>query len=296
MREQLFEKCLAFDSLPGEWKLVKVAVDWSGSPLLLMAEGQLPRPNREDGPEAWQRWHRTPPKALHIVFLEGGTVKATRIEQGVGVLASHIQPYEDGWILAFSRGGRANVYSTAGALIRILNIGDAIEHLQTLPDGRIWVGYFDEGVYGEGISTQGLVCFDRFGEPVFRYGECAAIHKLPRIDDCYALNVAMNGDVFVNYYSDFPLVLIRDLEVDQHWIEFGSLGNAFAISGNQLIYLRTSTVMTRSLDSASVPENVRCIDVAGNPLSPSPNQYLSGAARDGSLVLNTDSAIYVAVH
>ena len=29
--------------------------------------------------------------------------------------------------------------------------------------GQIWVGYFDEGVDGGGIGTEGLVCFDSNG-------------------------------------------------------------------------------------------------------------------------------------
>ena len=228
------------------------------------------------------------------MFLEGNAVRTIQIAQGIGELALHVQPYDNGWIVGYSRTGRANLYDGAGALLRTLNLGDAIEDLQTLPDGRIWVSYFDEGVYGEGISTQGLVCFDRSGTAVFRYRQRADSYKLPPIDDCYALNVAMNGDVWVNYYSDFPLVMLREMKVCQYWLEFGSLGNAFAVRGDQLIYLRDSKLMTRSLDLATLPEEVHCIDVSGNRLTPSPSRHLSGAARGASLVLNTESAIYAA--
>jgi hypothetical protein len=291
MAEQVFEKWMELDSLPREWGLVKVAVDWSGHPILLMVEGRGPSPGPEADHDEWSRWKRTP-RAFHIVFLKGKTVSSIRITQGIGQFAAHIQPYDGGWILGYARTGRANVYDGSGALMRTLSLGDAIEDLQTLPDGNIWVSYFDEGVFGEGISTQGLVCFDRSGKPVFRYRDDSALNRLPPIDDCYALNVAMNGDVWINYYSDFPLVLIRDLKIKQDWREFGSVGSAFAVNGDRLIYLRDSKLMIRSLDAAGTPKEVRCVDADQNLLVPTPARDLKCAARDGSLVLNTGAAIY----
>ena len=72
---------------------------------------------------------------------------------------------------------------------RTLDLGDASKHLQTTPEGQIWVGYFDEGVYGGGIGSEGLVCFDSNGTSIFKYAEFAKQHGLPFIDDCYTLNV-----------------------------------------------------------------------------------------------------------
>ncbi|HKF47177.1 MAG TPA: hypothetical protein VKB38_07445 [Terracidiphilus sp.] len=206
----------------------------------------------------------------------------------------HVQPYDSGWVLGYGRGGRANVYGTDGELLRTMKIGDAVEDLQTLSDGRIWVSYFDEGVYGSGISTQGLVCFDRAGKAIFKFREYADKPKLPPIDDCYAMNVTGHGDVWVNYYMAFPLVLLREMEASQHWLEFGSMGNAFAVRGDHVIYLRDSKLMTRRLEPMSEPENMDAVDASGNRLSPCATRYLSGAARGSSLVLNTGTAIYVA--
>lgn len=294
MAKVVFEKLIALDLLPREWELVKVAVDWSGLPLLLMAEGGLPYPTAPSDPEAVSRWYQTPPDALHIVFLKGHSVRSTRIVEGVGRLSMHVQPYGDGWIVAHGRGGQANTYSAGGAPLDTLNLGDAIADLQTLPDGRIWVSYFDEGVYGTGISTEGLVCFDRSGKPIFRFREHAQKSKLPHIDDCYALNVAMNGDVWVNYYSDFPLLLLRDMELSLHLPEFGSLGRAFAVHENSLIYLRNSKLFSTSLDRAKEQETVDCVDSRGNPLCPTPIRRLAGAARDVNVVLNTGAVIHAA--
>jgi hypothetical protein len=201
----------------------------------------------------------------------------------------------NGWIVGWNRDGRINCYDSTGVLRESLDLGNGIEDLQTEPNGRIWVSYFDEGVYGSGISTEGLVCFDGEGTPVFRFLEFARRHQLPHIDDCYALNVAANGDVWVNYYSDFPLICLHDMHLDRHWLEFGSLGNTFAVRDGCLFYLCDSKLMFRTLDAASTPEPVDCVDENGEKFVPASDRYVSGAVRGAHLIINSGSAIYSAV-
>lgn len=289
-----FRKLIAFDSLPFEWEIVDLALDWSGLPLLLMAEGKGPRPSLSASAETWHRWNWVTPTALHIVRLEGESVTATRITHGIGALALHVQPFEDGWIVGHVRNGQANLYSANGVLKRSLILGDAIEDVQTLPNGQIWVSYFDEGIYGhDEFSRNGLICFDPFGEPIFRFGQYAQENHLPWMDDCYALNVAMNGDVWVSYYSDFPLLLFRDLQLAQEWREFGYVGKGFAIRNDGVLYLsRTSTLMLQSFGATSDPIQVDCVDENGNSLAQTSAKYLRCAARGSNLILNTGTAIY----
>ena len=69
-----------------------------------------------------------------------------------------VQVLPDGEILAASTRCRrwkdgsydlnARVYRPDGALKSEFCLGDGIEHMQTDTSGRIWVGYFDEGVFG----------------------------------------------------------------------------------------------------------------------------------------------------
>ena len=66
-----------------------------------------------------------------------------------------------------------------GYPLRTLDLGDASKHVQATPDGHIWVGYFDEAVYGGGIGSEGLVCFDSNGTSIFNYAEFAEQHDLP---------------------------------------------------------------------------------------------------------------------
>ena len=46
----------------------------------------------------------------------------------------------------------------------------------------IWVGYGDEGIFGEGVATEALVCFSKDGDVLFRYNRDT--RKAPIIVDC----------------------------------------------------------------------------------------------------------------
>ncbi|TCI43486.1 MULTISPECIES: hypothetical protein [unclassified Exiguobacterium] len=55
----------------------------------------------------------------------------------------------------------------------------------------IWVGYGDEGIFGEGISTEALVCFSRSGYVLFRYNHDT--RKAPIIVDCELMITTASG-------------------------------------------------------------------------------------------------------
>jgi hypothetical protein len=134
------------------------------------------------------------------------------------------QPLPDSRILAVAARCRwrpdgpdrnAIVYDADGAPVSEHTFGDGIEDVFTTPSGRTWVAYFDEGVYGnygwggpgaEPLGSCGLVRFGPAGEPDWRFSPQG---DLPSIDDCYALNVS-GETAWACYYSDFPLVRVRD--------------------------------------------------------------------------------------
>ncbi|PSL53592.1 hypothetical protein B0I31_10839 [Saccharothrix carnea] len=109
----------------------------------------------------------------------------------------------------------AQVIDSAGDVVRTAVLGDGIGHLATTPTGQVWVGYFDEGVYGnfgwggpgpDPVGGPGLVRFDRDLRRAWAFpGDGDA----PSIDDCYALNVA-GETAWASYYSDFPVVRVGD--------------------------------------------------------------------------------------
>lgn len=104
----------------------------------------------------------------------------------------------------------AALFGPDGAPIRTGVLGDGIQHVAVSASGDIWVGYFDEGVFGNfgwgqpgppPIGAPGLVRFDRSLEPAWRLADRS-------MADCYALNIA--GDTaWACYYTDFPVLRVR---------------------------------------------------------------------------------------
>jgi hypothetical protein len=112
----------------------------------------------------------------------------------------------------------ARVYHSNGSIKCEFCLGDGIQHLQADSDGRIWVGYFDEGIFGnygwgslggaKPLGNAGLVCYDRSGNKVWEFDAPSGFDSMA---DCYALNVG-KGVVWTCYYTGFPVV-----SVDSGW-------------------------------------------------------------------------------
>ncbi|NUS43583.1 MAG: hypothetical protein HOQ24_07850 [Mycobacteriaceae bacterium] len=108
----------------------------------------------------------------------------------------------------------AVVYDDAGGVERTGVLGDGIEHVATTAAGDIWVGYFDEGVFGnygwlDPVGSSGLL---RFDENLTQAWEFTSPGEGLAIFDCYALNVT-DAEVWACYYTDFPIVRIRDGQI-----------------------------------------------------------------------------------
>lgn len=138
-----------------------------------------------------------------------------------------VQPLSEGVLLVGPRcawrsdGPETNaaVFDAAGSLIRRLTLGDGIEDVRTTPAGAIWVSYFDEGVFGNlgwgrpgpaPLGQSGLVRFDGLGQPRESYDAERA--STDAICDAYATNVDARGVVHVYFYTEFPIVRLRDGE------------------------------------------------------------------------------------
>lgn len=235
MREiKQLKKRLDFSTLPKNWSLLRLSVDWSGEPLLLFGEGRPARPPIDAHRDALLGWMNPPPIAHVLVHWSEGAPKEVRFEGSTRLpVAMHVQPFANGWLLAESRGGHARICDKDGKVLGTLDLGDAINHVQTTPGGLIWVGYFDEGVYGGGVGNAGLVCFGPSGLVIFKYSDFAKDHDLPFIDDCYTLNV-MGSSVLVSYYSEFPYVLMNEFELENVWRNQAP-NSAIAVRGNRFV-------------------------------------------------------------
>jgi len=207
-----------------------------------------------------------------------------------------LQPLPDGEILLVGARCRrlpdgtsernAQVYSAAGELRRQFVLGDGIKHVQTTAAGDIWVGYFDEGVYGnygwgndpdsEPIGATGLVRFDRWGARLWEYTPPA---ELGLIDDCYALNVT-DAATWAYYYSDFPLVCMGDGDT-RVWRTEVSGAHAVAVDGTQVLFAGgygadADRVVLASLGAGRLEDTASC-----RLLLPSGELVPSGAAKVG---------------
>ena len=104
----------------------------------------------------------------------------------------------------------AQVFNASGQALRSFRIGDGVHHLAIDEPGTIWVGYFDEGVFGgDPLSAGGLARFDEYGRQLWTYRPASGFDH---IADCYALNVSART-TWAYYYTGFPLVRITDTEV-----------------------------------------------------------------------------------
>jgi len=97
------------------------------------------------------------------------------------------------------------IFNLSGTILGSFNCGDGIENLEVNKEG-IWISYFDEGVFGTGISTEGLVLSDFTGNVIFRFH--SDLLNGPSIDDCYAICKGKGNSIWLFPYMNFPLVQV----------------------------------------------------------------------------------------
>lgn len=150
------------------------------------------------------------------------------------VVAPRCRKFQDG-----SHELNARVYDAGGGLKREFLLGDGIEHVQTDRKGNIWVGYFDEGVFGnygwghsnDRLGAAGLTCFNDKGEKLWDFQPPAGCDH---ISDCYALNVSKDG-VWTYYYTGFPIVRIDSDWRARAWNTQTAGGRQFAVHGGHIL-------------------------------------------------------------
>ncbi|MBS2022936.1 MAG: hypothetical protein JST92_11030 [Deltaproteobacteria bacterium] len=190
---------------------------------------------------------KAPADLLVLRWHEGQTRSFTL--QGEPMSVSHVQPIGDGVLLvgarcAYKSGAaerNALVLDWSGELRDRFTLGDGINHLRVGPDGTIWCGYFDEGVFGnhgwgmEGpqpMGAPGLVGYSAHGERTFAFDAERA--GTEGIADVYAMNLAHDGALWLYFYDSFPLVQVRNGEY-RAWKLGASGAHAFAVDGRRAL-------------------------------------------------------------
>lgn len=122
----------------------------------------------------------------------------------------------------------AAIYSTGGDLIREGVVGDGVGQVCTTTSGAIWIGYSDEGIFGNygwglpgpaPIGQSGLVRFD---------GSFHVSWEFPRdagspVEDSPYVNVA-GETVWACYHSTYPIVRVEGDSLTSWRNETGSRG------------------------------------------------------------------------
>ena len=146
-----------------------------------------------------------------------------------------VDQFPDGrWVVANARSegqGNARILGASGEEERRFELGDGIEHIKIDNQSRIWIGWFDEGVFGnEGWrmpdrrwppSVHGMAAFDDRGALLMHA-------RSKSVADCYALNVSGNT-AWACTYTDFPIWRINNDE-ERTWPTYISGTRALAVS------------------------------------------------------------------
>jgi hypothetical protein len=202
------------------------------------------------------------------------------------------------WLLVRGRADgnsdrNAHVYGPNGTCLRSFHAGDGIEDIQATAEGRVWVSYFDEGVFGDtALGQAGLACLDSSGRVGFRFNELASAGAVPDIADCYALNVCSNREAWLCYYTDFPLVRLVDGQAAGLWAGVGVEGShAFAVSGRRVLfagdYEKRDRLFLVDLATSKVRERIP-VDEAGKPI-----EGFAAFGRGSRLWLGAGGAVFV---
>jgi hypothetical protein len=216
---------LNFSSILIEWNIEQVLVDYKLQPVFFLNH------KLED--------------SYGFGFVVDGFIRVVKLNGEFQYPPTYVQPLKDNWLIVCRRGNdeqeNAFVYNDEGHLLKKIQLGDAINDVQTTKEGEIWVGYSDEGVYGsDSYGMNGLVCFNENGEPLLQYHDIYKENDLEAIDDCYAFNVTTNEDVYVYYYSSFPIVKIKDKKIAHVWSEIPLTGSSgFAIDKDVALFAGT---------------------------------------------------------
>lgn len=140
------------------------------------------------------------------------------------------------WVVVSSRAdakdANAIVLAPDGRPSHSFSAGDGIEHVCCAPDGSIWVGYFDEGIFGGTLGAGGIVRFSDKGQPLWTYNDETRGGK-SFIDDCYAMTL-VGKDIWTCFYSDFPIARIANGK-ETNWRNSVAGAKALAVDGTTVL-------------------------------------------------------------
>jgi len=209
---------VALPQLPAGWQLVTVSVLANGNLGLLATNIDLAYEWRRDkkGRVIGKPHHVAARAEARLWCFDGAGLM-----EGPSFLLEtpfpEIDRFDDGrWLVVASRTtGKPNarILTPDGQVLARFMLGDGIEHVGVDQRDQIWVGWFDEGIFGNDDwrvpgekwppSSRGVGLFSADGN----YQELSTLpDKVRDIADCYALNILGRGGAWVCPYTDFLLL------------------------------------------------------------------------------------------
>lgn len=155
----------------------------------------------------------------------------------------HVQSLpENKWLLVRARAkgdtdANGHVYSAEGDLLSTMPLGDCILDVQTTSSGQIWVSYFDQGIFeNTKFGASGLASFTSSGVQSFDFNATTNWEE-GMIADCYAFNVISETEVWLCPYTDFPLIKLKNTQIDHKWENNPVHGShAFAVWKDRVLF------------------------------------------------------------
>lgn len=268
------QRLFDFASVIGDRHLINATVGPRLDPIVLSLEQQPDyRIEKNHGSFAKKRADRLNSFRLHS--LVGGEWTSVDLE-ATNENFHFCQSFGDGqWLLVRGRAKgnvdqNAHVYGPNGRRLVSFHVGDGIEDVQATERDDIWVSYFDEGIFGDSdLGHSGLACFDPEGLPTFRF-TALADPVVGSMADCYAFNAISSREVWLYYYTDFPLVKLVDNEISASWQMPVAGSHGFAVDGGRVL-LGGSYSEKESLFLVALPklefQACRAVDDHGEPLA-----------------------------
>ena len=266
-------------SLIGQGNLVAFDVGPDGVVYLVAALGPLDY-RTDDGPDrpTFPKTVPDKPQSYRVIGLSRGQPVLDVLIEGERFNIHHVQPLRDELLLVCSRSHfkgpgdaekNGRIYTLGGKFAREILLGDGIQSVQATSKGVIWTSYFDEGIFGnygwnDPIGAAGLVAWDSAGNKLYEFEPAPG---MDRICDCYALNVQSEEDVWLYYYTDFPLVRLHRRRIAAVWKMPEAGSDAFALAEQHVLfrggYDDRDTYQIYSLEQGGTPALVGRIELIG---------------------------------
>lgn len=275
MKDIVCKELTSFKSIVEAYQFRKMNVDYKQNIILLVQDHQ-------DRP--------------CIIYLDKNNGSISNINLNVDIDVESVicmQRIGERWLFIFNyEDENAVIYNPDGSEYCKFYAGEGIQDCQVDVNEDIWVSYCDEGVFGEcPIGANGIVAFDSTGQLIFdSYDQYVEKYNITYIDDCYAINV-LDGDVWLYYYSEFPLVQMKDKKIHMSWNEINVIkeirSESFAVAQDKVVFItQDKKLVVYDLNNNHVYDmNLR--NELGEPI-----QFGTYYSRGSVMYFQTDDRLY----